>query len=95
MLHHETHCHTWRAFDDPRPFLHTQLGLVAEAFLISYLGLLLVLVACAVWGQLWRCVVGPGRFRGSHESRRTQQKEPLPEGRIQGVVMTRRAFSLI
>jgi hypothetical protein len=53
----------WGLFHSCRPISHTQLGLVVEAFSVSFLVLLLILVAYTSLRSLWRHIADRERYK--------------------------------
>jgi hypothetical protein len=51
----------WGLYYSSRPFLHTQLGLLVETFIVCYLGLLLILAAYLCLRSLWQHIANRRR----------------------------------
>lgn|GEM_PF-4721593 len=62
MVPHGAHGHVLEP-----PFLHTQLGIAIVMFILGYVGLILILVACAVVGRLWRRAFPAGQVESESD----------------------------
>jgi hypothetical protein len=73
------HRDAWGIYHSSRPISHTQLGLVVEAFIVSFLVLLLILVACTCLCSLWHHIVDGESYRKPRTDRDGRDSDLLDQ----------------